>query len=149
MAVEIAVLPHERLYLDHLPSADRYSKSFMHRDVINFVNVTRCAMLPECLSRLTHVKLPTRRTDFIITTSTDGHLKLWKKQEIGIEFVKHYRAHLAQVIGVSASADGQLYASVAEDRAAKVFDVVNFGVFRPQPAPIETDILTSCSPRHD
>lgn len=36
------VLPHERLFLDHLPSADRYHKSFMHRDVINFVVVTRC-----------------------------------------------------------------------------------------------------------
>ncbi|TDL23225.1 hypothetical protein BD410DRAFT_787555 [Rickenella mellea] len=100
------VLAHERLYLDHLPSADRYSKSFMHRDVINFVTMTR--------------------TDFLITTSIDGHLKLWKKQELGIEFVKHYRAHLGQVIGVSASADGQLYASIADDGAAKVFDVVNF-----------------------
>jgi len=35
------VLPHERLYLDHLPNADRYSKSFMHRDVINFVVSTK------------------------------------------------------------------------------------------------------------
>lgn len=31
------VLPHERLFLDHLPSADRYFKSFMHRDTVNFV----------------------------------------------------------------------------------------------------------------
>ncbi|KAI0346034.1 peptidyl-prolyl cis-trans isomerase [Trametopsis cervina] len=101
------VLPHEKLYLDHLPSADRYSKSFMHRDVINFVVMTR--------------------TEFLITTSVDGHLKLWKKQEQGIEFVKHYRAHLAPVVAVSASADGQLFASVAEDGSAKVFDVINFG----------------------
>ncbi|KAI0771377.1 peptidyl-prolyl cis-trans isomerase [Irpex lacteus] len=100
------VLPHEKLYLDRLPSADRYSKSFMHRDVINFVVMTR--------------------TEFLITTSIDGHLKLWKKQEQGIEFVKHYRAHLAPVVAVSASADGQLFASVAEDGSAKVFDVVNF-----------------------
>jgi peptidylprolyl isomerase domain and WD repeat-containing protein 1 len=102
------VLPHEKLFLEHLPSADRYTKSFMHRDVINFVTVTK-------------------HTDFFITTSIDGHLKLWKKQEVGIEFVKHYRAHLAQVLGVSASADGTLFASVAEDGTAKVFDVVNFG----------------------
>ncbi|KAH9065510.1 hypothetical protein EDB87DRAFT_1679972 [Lactarius vividus] len=100
------VLPHERLFLDHLPSADRYHKSFMHRDVINFVVVTR--------------------TDFVITTSVDGHLKLWKKQETGIEFVKHYRAHMSPILGVSASADGELFASVAEDGSAKVFDVVNF-----------------------
>jgi len=63
----------------------------------------------------------------LITTSVDGHLKLWKKQELGIEFVKHYRAHLTPVTGVSASADGQLFASVSEDGSAKVFDVVNFG----------------------
>lgn len=80
----------------------------MHRDVINFVVVTQ-------------------GTEFFITTSVDGHVKLWKKQEVGIEFVKHYRAHLAQVVAVSASADGTLFASVAEDGAAKVFDVINFG----------------------
>ncbi|KZP01316.1 peptidyl-prolyl cis-trans isomerase [Calocera viscosa TUFC12733] len=100
------VLPHESLYLDHLPSADRYWKSFMHRDFVNFVTVTK--------------------TEFVITTSIDGHLKFWKKQESGIEFVKHYRAHLAPVIAVSASADGTIYASVAEDGSAKVFDVANF-----------------------
>ena len=69
------------------------------------------------------------RTEFLITTSIDGHVKLWKKQEQGIEFVKHYRAHLATVVAVSASADGQLFASVGEDGSAKVFDVINFGEF--------------------
>lgn len=63
----------------------------------------------------------------MITTSVDGHLKLWKKQEAGIEFVKQYRTHLTSVTGVSASADGQLFATVSEDQTAKVFDVVNFG----------------------
>ena len=43
--------------------------------------------------------------------------------------MKNYRAHLAPVVAVSASADGQLFASVAEDGSAKVFDVVNFGTF--------------------
>ncbi|KAH7923839.1 hypothetical protein BV22DRAFT_1130346 [Leucogyrophana mollusca] len=100
------VLPHEKLYLDHLPDAEQYYKSFMHRDAVNF-----------CV---------TTRTDFIITTSIDGHLKLWKKQDSGIEFVKHFRAHMAPIIGVSASADGQLFASISEDGTAKVFDVVNF-----------------------
>jgi peptidylprolyl isomerase domain and WD repeat-containing protein 1 len=41
--------------------------------------------------------------------------------------VKHYRAHLTPVIAVSASADGQLFASVADDGSVKVFDVGNFG----------------------
>jgi hypothetical protein len=31
------------------------------------------------------------------------------------------------VVGVSASADGQLFASIAEDGTAKMFDVINFG----------------------
>jgi peptidylprolyl isomerase domain and WD repeat-containing protein 1 len=52
---------------------------------------------------------------------------LWKKQDTGIEFVKHYRAHMMPIVGVSASADGELFASIAEDESAKVFDVVNFG----------------------
>lgn len=69
----------------------------------------------------------------------DGHLKLWKKQESGIEFVKHYRAHLAPVVAVSASADGQLFATVSEDGSAKVFDVVNFGKF---------PVLFTCSAYH-
>jgi peptidylprolyl isomerase domain and WD repeat-containing protein 1 len=38
---DLAVLPHERLYLDHLPDADRYYKSFMHRDALNFVTMTK------------------------------------------------------------------------------------------------------------
>ncbi|KAH8995650.1 hypothetical protein EDB92DRAFT_1943140 [Lactarius akahatsu] len=37
------VLPHERLFLDHLLSTDGYHKCFLHHDVINFVVITcRC-----------------------------------------------------------------------------------------------------------
>ncbi|KAK0524975.1 Peptidyl-prolyl cis-trans isomerase cyp15 [Tilletia horrida] len=103
------VLPYESLYLDHLPSADRYSKSFMHRDTVNFVAAT-----------------PSNTTDFIVTTSVDGHVKFWKKQDTGIEFVKHYRAHLAPITGVSMSADGAFFASISSDGTAKIFDVANF-----------------------
>lgn len=38
-------------------------------------------------------------SDFIITASADGHLKFWKKQGLGIEFVKLYRAHTGPVDG--------------------------------------------------
>jgi peptidylprolyl isomerase domain and WD repeat-containing protein 1 len=69
------------------------------------------------------------RTNFLITTSVDGHIKFWQKQESGIEFVKHYRAHMQPVTGISASADGQLFASISEDGNAKVFDIMNFGTF--------------------
>lgn len=70
------ILPHEKLYLDALPSAESYEKSYMHRDVI-----THCVVSP---------------TDFIITASCDGHVKFWKKMETGIEFVKHFRSHLGE-----------------------------------------------------
>lgn len=69
------------------------------------------------------------RTNFLITTSIDGHLKLWKKQEQGIEFVKHYRASLKAIVGVSVSDDGKLFATVSEGGEGRVFDVVNFGMF--------------------
>ncbi|CAE6523014.1 unnamed protein product [Rhizoctonia solani] len=86
--------------------ADRYSKSFMHRDVLNYVIMTK--------------------TGFLVTTSVDGHLKFWKKQDQGIEFVKHYRAHLSPIVAATASTDGTVVASVAEDGSVKVFDVINF-----------------------
>ncbi|WFD38574.1 peptidylprolyl isomerase [Malassezia japonica] len=100
-------LQYERLYLDQLPSADRYYKSLMHRDTINFVSVTP-------------------HTAFVVTTSIDGHVKFWKKQTSGIEFVKHYRAHVAMVVNVCTSADGAYFATIAADGSVKVFDVLNF-----------------------
>lgn len=51
-------------------------------------------------------------------------LQLWT----GIEFVKHYRAHLVPTVIVCASNDGPLFASVAEDGGAKVFDVAKVGM---------------------
>ena len=117
------VLPHEKLYLEHLPNADQYYQSFMHRDALNFCVITKCVLN----TRLVTYAHSCRRTNFLITTSIDGHLKLWKKQETGIEFVKHFRAHASPIVGVSVSADGQLFASISEDGSAKVFDVVNFG----------------------
>ncbi|EJW77754.1 hypothetical protein WUBG_11337 [Wuchereria bancrofti] len=69
------VLPYEEAYLRSIPHATQYEKSFMHRDTITHVIATA--------------------TDFIITASTDGHLKFWKKKHgEGIEFVKHFRCHL-------------------------------------------------------
>lgn len=101
-------LPHESLYLAALPSASRYHQSFMHRAPINFSTVSP-------------------HTNFLITTSVDGHIKFWKKQEVGIEFVKHYRAHLGVVTAVSVSADGAMFATGGSDKSLKIFDVVNFG----------------------
>ena len=79
----LQTLDFEQQYLDALPSANMYEKSYMHRDTVNNVAVT-------C-------------TDFIITTSVDGVLKFWKKQTTGIEFVKQYRAHVGSVDGEGAA----------------------------------------------
>lgn len=32
------------------------------------------------------------QTEFLITASADGHIKFWKKQPVGVEFAKHYKA---------------------------------------------------------
>lgn len=74
--VLLSVLPYEKVYLENLPDADCYEKSYMHRDVITHLVVTK--------------------TDFLITGSLDGHIKFWKKMEEGIEFVKHFRSHLSK-----------------------------------------------------
>lgn len=78
----------------------------MHRDLITNVVVTK--------------------TDFIITGSIDGHVKFWKKTDDGIEFVKHFRAHLGSVIAMCVNANGIYLASASNDKSLKIFDVINF-----------------------
>lgn len=80
----------------------------------------------------------------------DGHLKFWKKKDpsatdagnfasgVGVEFVKHYRAHLSPILALTVSANGALAATIAADGhltgnpgdlgSVKVFDVENFGM---------------------
>ncbi|XP_071507877.1 peptidylprolyl isomerase domain and WD repeat-containing protein 1-like [Diadema antillarum] len=99
-------LEFEDVYLANMPSAELYEKSFMHRDVITHVAATK--------------------TEFIITASCDGHVKFWKKQEGGIEFVKHFRAHLGKVQDLSVSSDGAYLCTISDDKSAKIFDVTNF-----------------------
>eukprot|EP00308_Calcidiscus_leptoporus_P024452 CAMPEP_0119354182 /NCGR_PEP_ID=MMETSP1334-20130426/3213_1 /TAXON_ID=127549 /ORGANISM="Calcidiscus leptoporus, Strain RCC1130" /LENGTH=613 /DNA_ID=CAMNT_0007367667 /DNA_START=39 /DNA_END=1880 /DNA_ORIENTATION=- len=101
-----AALSGVREALSALPSADMYEKSYMHRDTVTHVVVTP--------------------SDFIISASRDGQLKFWKKMQSGIEFIKHFKAHLTQFTGLACSADGSLLASTAADKALKVFDVLSF-----------------------
>eukprot|EP00001_Collodictyon_triciliatum_P158478 27806_2 len=100
------MLEHETLYTDALPSASMYERSFMHRDVLTHAVVTR--------------------KDFVVTVSTDGQLKFWKKMGEGIEFVKHYKAHLETITGLSVTSDGLWLATCSLDRTVKIFDVINF-----------------------
>ena len=70
-------LAFEKQYLADLPNGERYEKSFMHRDLVQHVVVSKGG--------------------FVVTGSADGHVKFWKKDLEGFEFVKHFRAHLAGV----------------------------------------------------
>lgn len=63
------------VYMDNLPKSSFYEHSYMHRDVVTHIVVSKA-------------------TEFIITASCDGHVKFWKKMKENIEFVKHFHAHL-------------------------------------------------------
>ncbi|XP_015916004.1 peptidylprolyl isomerase domain and WD repeat-containing protein 1 [Parasteatoda tepidariorum] len=99
-------LQFEQMYLKNIPDKESYEKSYMHRDVISHIAVTK--------------------TDFVITASVDGHMKFWKKNEDGIVFVKHFRAHLGNIQCISVNSSGSLLCSISNDKSLKVFDVVNF-----------------------
>ncbi|XP_020087991.1 peptidyl-prolyl cis-trans isomerase CYP71 isoform X2 [Ananas comosus] len=99
-------LQFEHAFLDALPCAHMYEKSYMHRDVVTHVAVSA--------------------TDFFITGSIDGHIKFWKKKAVGIEFAKHFKSHLGPIEGLAVSADGLLCCTVSNDRAVKIYDVVNY-----------------------
>jgi peptidylprolyl isomerase domain and WD repeat-containing protein 1 len=104
---KVKVLKNAHVYLDNLPQSDMYEKSFMHRDTV-------CCI---CSSLV---------TGFLITGSVDGHIKFWKKQAEGIEFVKHFRAHLGALVGMTLTKDGRLLATIGDDSALKLFEVCNF-----------------------
>jgi len=96
----------DQSFMSLLPSAKGYEVSYMHRDTV--------------------IAAITTKTHFIITASTDGHVKFWKKAPEGIEFVKHFRAHMLAIVGLCCTADGLYAATTSTDKALKVFDVNNF-----------------------
>ncbi|KAF5292653.1 hypothetical protein FQR65_LT11205 [Abscondita terminalis] len=100
------VLQHESLYLENLPCAESYERSFMHRDIITHCLVTS--------------------SDFIVTASCDGHIKFWKKIDRGLEFVKHFRSHLGPITHITCNVQGTLLCSASSDKSLKIFDVLNF-----------------------
>ncbi|CAE7209121.1 amtB [Symbiodinium microadriaticum] len=101
------VLKNAHVYLDNLPKSEMYEKSFMHRDVV-------------------HLAVCSNATGFLVTGSEDGHVKFWKKQYEGIEFVKHYRAHLGKLLAMVISQDGRLLSTIGDDNALKLFEVTSF-----------------------
>jgi peptidylprolyl isomerase domain and WD repeat-containing protein 1 len=115
------VLPYEKLYISALPKSTRYSKSLMHKEQLAFLTMTPI-------------------TEFLITTSTDGVVKFWKKVAEGIEFVKEFKAHQGEVRSVSCSQDGRSFATVGVDKTVKLFDVVTFDLL----AVLQLDFVPRC-----
>ena len=114
------VLEYEAVFLDNLPMGMNYERSFMHRDMVTHVKVTP--------------------TDFVVTASQDGHIKFWKKMEVGVEFVKHFRAHMGVINDVAVNCTGALLATCGADKAVKVFDVINFDMINI----LKLDFVPSC-----
>lgn len=67
-------LEFQTLFMDNLPCATAYEKSYMHMAEVSHVRFTK--------------------TNFLITASADGHVKFWKKKPKEVEFVKRFFAHV-------------------------------------------------------
>lgn len=94
--------------LENMPVAGYYEKSYMHKDIVDSV-------------------ISATDTDFIITTSLDGVLKFWKKNYIGIEFIKQYKAHSGRITGLSVSNTSTYLCSCSpKDESLKLYDIINF-----------------------
>ena len=104
-----AKLIHEKAFLDRLPSGRMYEKSYMHRDAVSHV-----------------ISCSSATSDFFVSGSRDGHVKFWKKRARGIEFAKHFRAHVGVIVGMDCSECGTRLITLGEDGSAKIFDVNSF-----------------------
>ena len=81
--------------LEKMPTARRYEKSFMHRDTVSHLLVSQ-------------------KHGMVFTASVDGYLKFWKKGQVGIEFIKTFRAHLSRITGLALTADESRLVTVSE-----------------------------------
>lgn len=70
----------KELATENLPCAKFYERSYMHKDVINHIIVSSIS-------------------EHIITCSTDGNVKFWKKVFHLIEFVRQFKAHKGMING--------------------------------------------------
>ena len=83
------VLEFQHVYLDNLPCAGMYERSYMHQNTVTHVLFTK--------------------NNFLVTASSEGHIKFWKKKHGEIEFIKRYMAHMGPVTALSASLDGFVF----------------------------------------
>jgi len=93
-----------------MPTGKRYEKSFMHRDMVSYVLVSQ-------------------KHGMVFTASVDGFLKFWKKGQVGIEFIKTFKAHLGKITGMALTPNEQRLVTVCQqEQSVKLYDVLNFDV---------------------
>ena len=97
----------EMALLRDLPNSSAYEVSYMHRETLSHVVVAR-------------------NTEFIITASTDGHVKFWRKMPKSIEFVKRFMAHVEPLVSFVLSKDDQRLLTASTDKTVKLFEVAQF-----------------------
>ena len=99
------------IYLNYLPMTNNYSKSYLHKDIIDNI-------------------ICTNKTNFIFTFSFDGVIKFWKKMVEGIEYIKKFKAHPNKITGISINCNGNLLCTCSyKDLCIKIFDITNFDLF--------------------
>jgi len=98
----------KELAFENLPSAKFYERSYMHKDIVNHIICSNIS-------------------DYIVTCSTDGMVKFWKKVFHLIEFVRQFKAHKGLINGASLDTNHHKLVTVSEsDMTMKIFDVLNF-----------------------
>jgi peptidylprolyl isomerase domain and WD repeat-containing protein 1 len=141
------VLEFQHVYLDDLPCATMYERSFMHQNTVTHVQWTKSDFL---LTASSEASCDTRNACLLLLEDgalmcalllLQGHIKFWKKKSGEIEFIKRYAAHLGPVTSLAAAPDGAWLASISsKDCVVNVFDVVNFDMVNR----IQLDFSPSC-----
>lgn len=73
-----------------------------------------------------NIVLSAFKAHIIITVSTDGHIKMWRKIFRLVEFIKHFRAHTGIITCATLTESHDKMASVSPaDRTVKIFDILN------------------------
>ena len=93
-----------------LTMAELYERSFQHKAPVTLVATSGA-------------------TEFLISASSDGIVKFWKKLFEGVEFVKAVKTHDGEIIGMSVSPDSLELVTIGADGYLKFFDVANFSVY--------------------
>ena len=117
--------------MSRVPRAARYERSFMHRSRLTHVRVvqSRSSAVAASTTSRSFSEAAAEGATFIVTASDDGHVKFWRKNPRGIEFVKHFIAHPPgyAITGMSVSADASTLATcAAKDGSVKLFDVAGW-----------------------